>query len=149
VSRYSLGDLMVFRTNQPVAPGAELCISYLPHDLLAERDDVRQAAFDDQRKGFGVAANDGGGGEDDGGDDGEGSDDGDEGAASATSRRPRPPRPLRPVATAELQAALVALPPRRRLAELAYIRESDVALLRSDRKELAVLRALAHAQVGE
>ena len=45
---------MVFRTNQPVPRGTELCISYLPHDLLAETPDVRQQALSDQRKGFSV-----------------------------------------------------------------------------------------------
>jgi hypothetical protein len=36
----------VFRTNQFVAAGGELAISYLAHDLLCEADDERQAALE-------------------------------------------------------------------------------------------------------
>jgi hypothetical protein len=36
VSRYAVGDVMWFVANQDVAAGAELCISYLEHDVLCE-----------------------------------------------------------------------------------------------------------------
>lgn len=36
VSRYAVGDVMWFVTNQDVAGGLELCISYLEHDVLGE-----------------------------------------------------------------------------------------------------------------
>jgi hypothetical protein len=36
VSRYAVGDIMWFVTNQDVPAGQELCISYLEHDVLCE-----------------------------------------------------------------------------------------------------------------
>jgi hypothetical protein len=38
--------VIVFRTNQFVAAGQELAISYLAHDLLCEAKDERQAALE-------------------------------------------------------------------------------------------------------
>ena len=35
-SRYSIGDVMFFVTNQDVAAGSEVCISYIEHDVLCE-----------------------------------------------------------------------------------------------------------------
>jgi len=160
---------MVFRTNQPVPRGTELCISYLSHDLLAESDQVRQQALSDQRKGFHVTPRH----DDD--------DDIDHGKSTAPPLgSPPPPQQdaLRAVVTVELQAALMAMPARARLEELEYIQvsagkqgssssstgdsrnndsnrggadeeEASVSLLRSDEKELAVLKAITYAQIGE
>lgn len=36
VNRWAIGDVMFFVTNQPVAAGHELCISYIEHDVLCE-----------------------------------------------------------------------------------------------------------------
>ena len=36
VSRYAVGDIMWFVTNQPVQQSEEVCISYLEHDILCE-----------------------------------------------------------------------------------------------------------------
>ena len=35
-SRWAIGDVMFFVTNQPVKAGEELCISYIEHDVLCE-----------------------------------------------------------------------------------------------------------------
>ena len=35
-SRWAVGDVMAFVTNQPVSAGTELCISYIEHDVLCE-----------------------------------------------------------------------------------------------------------------
>lgn len=193
---------MVFRTNQPVPRGTELCISYLPHDLLAETPDVRQQALSDQRKGFSVTPQHD---EDDNDDDNDDDDDNrrNKGSGSggpkartkkkeersAMRREQEGRQPLRAVVTVELQSALMAMPARARLEELEYIQrsanktnnsssggssngsgdggsksknkargsssssteaeEERVSLLRSDEKELAVLKAITYAQIGE
>ena len=43
VSRYAIGDVMFFVTNQDVAQGHELCISYIEHDVLCEGAKRRNA----------------------------------------------------------------------------------------------------------
>jgi hypothetical protein len=36
VSRWCIGDVMCFVSNQPISAGTELCISYIEHDILCE-----------------------------------------------------------------------------------------------------------------
>jgi len=50
VARHFLADVAVFRTNQRVAKGEELCLSYLEHEVLGEPLSVRQMCMDAQRK---------------------------------------------------------------------------------------------------
>jgi len=176
VSRFHLGDLAVFRTNRPVAPGQALCISYLGHDLLPTPLPARRAALAQQhkhfelpprdaaeakveaaraavregraaaraaeaaeaaakaaaKKGVPAPADDGGGSSDSDGSDDEEED---------WSPRVGP----------ELLEALLEMPPRARLAELAVI-SNDTALgaklLACDRKELALQEAVAWSHLG-
>lgn len=46
VSRYAIGDVMFFVTNQQVSKDEELCISYIPGDLLMESSEIRSRLLD-------------------------------------------------------------------------------------------------------
>jgi hypothetical protein len=52
-NRYSIGDVMFFVSNQDIPSGAEVCISYLEHDVLCEsayrRNRLLSMNFDDTR----------------------------------------------------------------------------------------------------
>jgi len=121
VSRYNLGDVAVFRTNRMVRAGEELRISYIEHELLCESPAVRQLALGDHHR-FHV-----------------------QGYVPDEAAHG-------PVVTADVQQELMASLPKDRLEEVAAILEDqDTAplLLQVDRKELAVLRAVTHMQLGD
>jgi hypothetical protein len=102
--------LAIFRTNQLVKEGDELCISYIGHDLLGEDIKVRQVALADQRKSF--TLDDGGGGSGNGG-------------------------LSRPCVGADAQNDLACMTPADRLDEISAIfSEQSDKLLNVDRKEV-------------
>jgi len=48
VYRYSIGDLLVFRAARDILPGEELCISYIPNEVLAEPTEIREEFIGDR-----------------------------------------------------------------------------------------------------
>jgi hypothetical protein len=152
VSRYFLGDWAVFRTNQVVPKGEELCISYIEADLLCERAAVRQCALNEQHKSFQLSDNI----SDDEGSEGsvphtlgEAAEsivtDSDEASGNDAANRTKR-------ITEDIQRELMGLPPHSRIEEIDAILEDTAlsdAFLETDHRELYQLKAIAWGELGE
>lgn len=158
VARFNIGDLAVFRTNQHVNAGTELCISYIESELLSESASVRNDAIGN--RDFKVtdieadqAPSGGGGGCKDGSKkDGRDMEKEDEEKKEEEEEEEEEEEVYDgPVLPPDMLDAVRATHPLEQLATVKEVLEDAASVKRfhpSDHKELSLIQGLALAQLG-